>query len=66
VLRWRDYDLLLRSEVEAALEKALQTKESPANSIAGWFMTASIGIFFVMLLWVSCLIYLLVVSRRGV
>lgn len=65
-LRWRDDHPLVRAEVEGALAKVLQTREAPANSIAGWFMTASICIFVVMLLWMSFLIYQLFVARNGV
>lgn len=56
-LRWRDYDPLLREEIENELEKSFQHSESPPNAMGGWLMTAAVSLFFVMLIWMGFLIY---------
>jgi hypothetical protein len=56
-LRWYDYDPPLRREVEIQLEKLFATTESPENPAGGWFMTAAVALFFIMLLWMGFLIY---------
>jgi hypothetical protein len=56
-LRWRDYDPLLRAEIETELEKSFQQSESPPNAAGGWLMTAAISLFFMMLVWMGFLIF---------
>jgi hypothetical protein len=56
-LRWYDYDPPLRCEIELQLEKFFSTTESPDNPAGGWFMTAAVALFFIMLLWMGFLIY---------
>lgn len=56
-LRWREAEPLLRCEIENGLEKTFAQIESPPNSVGGWFMTASIALFFVMLAWMGFIIY---------
>ncbi len=65
-LRWRDYDPLLRGEIEAQLEKTFAQTESPPNSAGGWFMTASIALFFVMLAWMGFIIYWIISHPKAV
>lgn len=56
-LRWRQYDPLLRSEIEAALEKKLAQVENPGGAVGGWLMTAAISLFFVMVVWMGFIIF---------
>jgi hypothetical protein len=65
-LKWLDPDPLLRREVEAALVKALDATESPENPAGGWFMTASVSLFFILILWMAFLIYTMVANPRAV
>ncbi len=63
-LRWRDEDALVRQEVEAALDKALQSSESPANPAGGWFMATSVTLFVMMVIWMIFLIWALLVQPK--
>jgi hypothetical protein len=65
-LKWLDPDPLLRRETEAALAKALDAAESPENPAGGWFMTASVSLFFILILWMAFLIYTIVANPRAV
>jgi hypothetical protein len=56
-LRWRDYDPLLRAEIETELDKTFRQVESPHNAAGGWLMTAAVSLFFMMLVWMGFLIY---------
>jgi hypothetical protein len=60
VLRWYDYDRSLRHEIESQLARIFESTESPDNPAGGWFMTAAVALFFIMLLWMAFLIYQMV------
>jgi len=62
-LRWRDVDPLVRRGVEGELEKLFEVAETPPNPAAGWFMTAAVAIFLVMLLWMIFLIYQMMAGK---
>ena len=55
-LRWRDADRDVRRDAEAALERELEAVASPANPAGGWFMTAALVVFLVMVAWMVFLI----------
>jgi hypothetical protein len=63
-LQWRDEDPLVRQEVEAAIDKLLQASESPANPVGGWFMTAAVTLFVIMVIWMAFLIWALLVHPK--
>ena len=65
-LRWRDYDVRLRKQVETELDRALVAGESPENPASGWFMTAAVALFFVMLLWVGFILYQMFANPRAI
>ena len=64
-LKWLEAEPLLRGEVESELDKIVSTTESPPNPAGGWFMTAAISLFFVMLLWMAFLVYTMIVNGTG-
>ena len=65
-LRWREYDPLLRTEIEAGLEKTFAQTESPVNAAGGWLMTAAIALFFVMLVWMGFIIFWIIRQPKAV
>ena len=62
-LRWQDSHSLLRQQIENELVKSFLTVESPANPAGGWFMTASVVLFCIMIAWMAFLIYSVVTFR---
>jgi hypothetical protein len=56
-LRWLTRPTLRQTEIVGELEKALAGVDAPESAVAGWFLTAAVSIFFVMLLWMIFLIY---------
>jgi hypothetical protein len=56
-LKWRNEDPLVRQEVEVAIDKLLQASDSPANPAGGWFMTAAVALFVIMVIWMVFLIW---------
>lgn len=65
-IRWEGYDPLLRREVESELAKVFAATESPHNPAGGWFMTAAVALFFVMLMWMAFLIYHMMTGPKQV
>jgi hypothetical protein len=55
-LRWSDEEPEVRRAVELELDRALLNITSPPNPVAGWFITASVALFLVMLLCMGFLI----------
>jgi hypothetical protein len=55
-LKWVDFDPLLRREVEAELDKAMRSAQSPANPTGGWLLTTAFATCTTILL---CMIYLI-------
>jgi hypothetical protein len=56
-LHWDEPVSAIRTEVELELEKTFERLETPSSPAAGWFLTASVSIFMVMLVWMAFLIY---------
>lgn len=63
-LHWDEPKSAIRTEVEVELEKTFERLETPVSPVAGWFLTASVSIFFVMLVWMAFLIYTMWTTGR--
>jgi hypothetical protein len=63
-LKWREDDLQIREQVELDFRRTLERMDVGANPVGGWFLTASVTIFVIMLMWMLFLIYLVVTPPR--
>ncbi len=62
--RWLKSPTMLQGEVVGQMEKVLTNVESPESSVGGWFLTAAVSIFLVMLLWMIFLIYTVMTAAK--
>jgi hypothetical protein len=63
-LHWDEIRSPLRSEVETELEKTFDRMTTPPSPVSGWFFTASVTLFFVLLVWMAFLIVFMWTAGR--
>jgi hypothetical protein len=64
-LRWYEADPAMRRVVESELLKLLDHTPSPPNPAGSWFLTGSLMLFFVMLVWTGVLVFWMVRTPPG-